>query len=78
MRLRICDGERERITPATVELVEEAFAPDPLLGPPSSAWLVSTYPDRATPPALYWRPLPSCSASPGTSPQRCALMVFSG
>ena len=27
MRLRICDGERERTTPATIELVEEAFAP---------------------------------------------------
>jgi hypothetical protein len=27
MRLRVCDGERERVTPATVELVEEAFAP---------------------------------------------------
>ena len=26
MRLRICDGDRERITPATVELMEEGFA----------------------------------------------------
>lgn len=25
MRLRICDGERERTTPASLELVEEAF-----------------------------------------------------
>jgi len=27
MRLRICDGERERITSASIELIEEAFAP---------------------------------------------------
>lgn len=26
MKLRICDGERERIAPASIELVEEAFA----------------------------------------------------
>jgi hypothetical protein len=28
MRLRICDGERERIVPASIELVEEAFSQD--------------------------------------------------
>jgi len=27
MILRICDGERERITPASIDLVEQAFAP---------------------------------------------------
>jgi hypothetical protein len=27
MRLRICDGESERVVPATRELVEEAFSP---------------------------------------------------
>jgi hypothetical protein len=27
MNLRICDGERERVVPASVELVEQAFAP---------------------------------------------------
>jgi hypothetical protein len=27
MRLRICDGERERIVPASFEAVEQAFAP---------------------------------------------------
>ena len=27
MNLRICDGERERKVPASVELVEQAFAP---------------------------------------------------
>jgi hypothetical protein len=27
MRLRICDGERERTSPASIELIEEAFAP---------------------------------------------------
>jgi hypothetical protein len=27
MRLRICDGEVERVVPATRELVEEAFSP---------------------------------------------------
>lgn len=26
MKLRICDGERERFAPASIELVEEAFA----------------------------------------------------
>jgi hypothetical protein len=28
MRLRICDGERERILPASVEAVEQTFAPE--------------------------------------------------
>jgi hypothetical protein len=27
MNLRICDGERERKVPASIELVEQAFAP---------------------------------------------------
>ena len=27
MRLRICDGQRERTAPASLELVEEAFTP---------------------------------------------------
>jgi hypothetical protein len=27
MNLRICDGERERIGPASMEVVEQAFAP---------------------------------------------------
>jgi hypothetical protein len=26
MRLRICDGERERIAPPSIEMVEQAFA----------------------------------------------------
>lgn len=30
MRLRICDGERERTGPASLELVEEAFAQHPI------------------------------------------------
>jgi hypothetical protein len=27
MKLRICDGERERVWPASVELVDQAFTP---------------------------------------------------
>lgn len=27
MNIRICDGDRERIVPASIELVEQAFAP---------------------------------------------------
>jgi hypothetical protein len=27
MRLRICDGEREHIVPASIEIMEQAFAP---------------------------------------------------
>ncbi|HEX7337568.1 MAG TPA: hypothetical protein VF252_10210 [Gemmatimonadales bacterium] len=30
MRLRICDGERERTAPASLELVQEAFAQHPV------------------------------------------------
>lgn len=30
MRLRVCDGKRERTAPASLELVEEAFAQRPM------------------------------------------------
>jgi hypothetical protein len=30
MKLRVCDGERERTAPASLELVEEAFAQNPI------------------------------------------------
>ena len=33
MRLRICDGAGERILPATLERVEEVFAPDGATAP---------------------------------------------
>ena len=30
MKLRVCDGHRERTAPASLELVEEAFAQNPI------------------------------------------------
>ena len=33
MRLRICDGEFERIVPATREVLEEAFSPTTAAAP---------------------------------------------
>jgi hypothetical protein len=40
MRLRICDGEIERVVPATREVVEEAFAPSTAAAPGTEITLI--------------------------------------